>query len=193
MAKCTTYDGLSICRSCGGSHLYCRDRIRKFGTIEIRQFVDNVDFVIRRILAGAGFMSNATLSDNAVTNFTAMTHRRIYWIIGVEYASTVEQLRQIRDAIEEYVTNNADFASPDEGSTFIRIDSFNDSSIDILLYCFTRTTEWGEWLNIKKELAYKVKEIVEGARTGFALPSRSLYVHTVSSEKLEVFTPPSGS
>ena len=33
-----------------------------------------------------------------------------------------------------------DFAKPPEVSTFVRIDSFNDSSIDIMLYCFTVTT-----------------------------------------------------
>jgi small-conductance mechanosensitive channel len=83
-----------------------------------------------------------------------------------------------------------DLASPDEVSTFVRVDRFNDSSIDMLLYCFTRTTDWGAWLKIKEELAYKMKEIVEGAGTGFAFPSQSLYVHTLPSEKPDVFTPP---
>ena len=138
------------------------------------------------------FVPNATLSDNAVTNFSAMTHRRIYWVIGVEYGATVPQLRKVRDAIESYVTSNSDFASPDEVATFVRIDSFNDSSIDILLYCFTRTTKWGEWLKIKEDLAYKVKEIVEGAGTSFAFPSRSVYVHAAPAENPEVFTPPTG-
>jgi MscS family membrane protein len=121
-----------------------------------------------------------------------MTHRRIYWVIGVEYGATVEQLKEIRDSIENYVTSNANFAPADEVATFVRIDSFNASSIDILLYCFTRTTKWGEWLKIKEELAYKVKEIVEGAGTGFAFPSRSIYVHALPAEKPEIFTPPSG-
>ncbi|MDX1581006.1 MAG: mechanosensitive ion channel, partial [Alphaproteobacteria bacterium] len=77
-----------------------------------------------------------------------------------------------------------------EASTFVRIDSFNDSSIDILLYCFTRTTNWGEWLEIKERLALKVKEIVEGAGTGFAFPSRSLYVESLPGEAPEVYVPP---
>ncbi len=156
--------------------------------------VESIGFrstLVRRFDKAPVFVPNAKLSDNAVTNFTGMTHRRIYWVIGVEYGTTVEQLRKIRDSIEEYITGNDEFASPDEVATFIRIDSFNDSSIDILLYCFTRTTKWGEWLKIKEELAFKVKEIVEGAGTGFAFPSRSLYVHTLPSEKPEVFTPPS--
>ena len=159
------------------------------GTVETIGFRSTL---VRRFDKAPVFVPNAKLSDNAVTNFTAMTHRRIYWVIGVEYGTTVEQLREVRDSIENYVTDNADFAPADEVATFVRIDSFNDSSIDILLYCFTRTTKWGEWLKIKEELAYKVKEIVEGAGTGFAFPSRSVYVHALPAENPEAFTPPSG-
>ncbi|MEQ9446086.1 MAG: mechanosensitive ion channel, partial [Rhodospirillaceae bacterium] len=86
---------------------------------------------------------------------------------------------------------NADFASPSEVSTFVRIDSLNDSSIDILLYCFTKTTNWGEWLKVKETLAYKIKDIVESEGSAFAFPSRSLYLESVPSEAAEVFMPPS--
>jgi MscS family membrane protein len=134
---------------------------------------------------------NAKLSDNAVTNFSAMTHRRIYWVVGVEYRTTVEQLREIRDGIEQYVLNSEDFAKPPEVATFVRIDKFSDSSIDIMLYCFTKTTVWGEWLAIKEELAYKIKQIVTEAGTSFAFPSRSIYVETLPTEQPEIFEPPS--
>ena len=43
-----------------------------------------------------------------------------------------------------------------------------------MLYCFTKTTDWGEWLACKERLAYKVKDIVEGHGTAFAFPSTSL-------------------
>ena len=119
-----------------------------------------------------------------------MTYRRIYWTIGVQYRTSVEQLRQIRDQIEAYVTESAAFVDPAEASTFVRIDAFSDSAIDIMLYCFTVTTNWGEWLQIKEELAYKIKDIVEGAGSGFAFPSRSLYVETLPGEQPEIFVPP---
>src|SRR3546814_4513184 len=95
-----------------------------------------------------------------------MTHRRIYWKVGVRYSTSVEQLREIRDGIEAYILEHDDaFARPSEVATFVRIDSFSDSSIDILVYCFTRTITWGEWLAIKEGLAYRIKEVVEGAGT----------------------------
>ncbi len=145
---------------------------------------------IRRFDKAPVQVPNSQLSDNAVTNFSAMTHRRIYWTIGVEYRSSVAQLRRIRDEIEAYVLDSPEFAKPPEVATFVRIDRFSDSSIDIMLYCFTKTTDWGDWLEIKERLACKIKNIVEGAGSSFAFPSQSLYVETLPTEKPEAFVPP---
>lgn len=164
--------------------------------------VEDIGFrstMIRRFDKAPVYVPNSKLADNAVTNFSAMTHRRIYWLIGVEYDTTIEQLKEIRDGIYDFVASSTDFADPEEVSTFVRIDSFNDSSIDIMLYCFTRTTNWGEWLEVKEQLAYKVKDIVESAGTGFAFPSRSIYVDYVEKPAVaavseearpEAFVPP---
>lgn len=147
---------------------------------------------IRRFDKAPVQVPNVQLSDNAVTNFTEMTYRRIYWVIGVEYRTTVEQLKQIRDAIDAYLKESEDFALPPEVPQFVRIDSFNASSIDIMVYCFTKTTVWGEWLSIKEQLAYRIKDIVAEAGTGFAFPSQSIYVETLPGEAPEMFVPPSG-
>jgi MscS family membrane protein len=161
---------------------------------EVEGTVESIGFrstVVRRFDKAPVYVPNAKLSDNSVINFTAMTHRRIYWMITVQYCTTVEQLRGIRDGIEKHIHNSEDFAKPPEVPTFVRIDRFSDSSIDIMVYCFTKTTVWGEWLAIKEELAFKIKEIVEGAGAGFAFPSLSLYVETLPSEAAEIFVPPS--
>jgi len=153
------------------------DWIRVDGVVE--GTVDRINFrstQIRRFDKAPVQVPNAVFSDSAVTNFSRMTHRRIYWMIGLEYRTSVDQLRQIRDAIEAYITGSDDFAPPSEVSTFVRIDSFSDSSINMMLYCFTRTTNWGEWLAIKEALACKIIEIVKEAGAGFAFPSQSIYI-----------------
>ncbi|HBM12597.1 MAG TPA: hypothetical protein DD390_07865, partial [Rhodospirillaceae bacterium] len=76
---------------------------------------------------------------------------------------------------------------------FVRLDRFNDSSIDFMVYCFTKTTVWGEYLKVKEDLAYAVKAIVEDAGSGFAFPSRSLYLETVPGSSPELFSPPEQS
>ena len=167
------------------------DWIRVDGVVE--GTVESIGFrssIIRRFDKAPVYVPNSKLSDNSLANFSQMTHRRIYWMIGIEYRATVDQLREIRDAIEAYIFDENDFADPSEVATFVRIDRFGDSSIDIMLYCFTRTTNWGDWLEIKEQLAYRIKEIVEKAGTDFAFPSRSIYVETVPFGTPEPFLPP---
>ena len=58
---------------------------------------------------------------------------------------------------------------------FVYIDSFNDCSIDLIIYCFTVETDWETWLAHKDRLTIAIKEIVENAGTAFAFPSVSIY------------------
>jgi len=135
---------------------------------------------IRRFDKALTTIPNDKLAGDAVINFSRMTNRRIYWKIGVEYRTTEAQLRQIVTGMHDYIFNTADFETdPARVTTLIHVDSFNDSSIDIMLYCFTRTTNWGEWMRVKEQLAYQIKQIVEGAGTGFAFPSSSVYLESL--------------
>ena len=90
-----------------------------------------------------------------------------------------------------YLKSSEDFETdPARTKTFVFVDAFDASSINIMLYCFTRTTEWGEWLACKERLAYKVKDIVEGHGVAFAFPSTSLYVETLPFGNPETFPLP---
>ena len=163
------------------------DWIKVDGVVEGN--VEKIGFrstLVRQFDKAPVFVPNQHLSDNAVINYTAMSYRRISWIIGVEYRTTHEQLQRICDDIRSYIEATDEFAQPPAAPLFVRIDSFGASSIDILVYCFTKSTSWGDWLEVKEALAYRVKQIVEGAGTGFAFPSRSLYVETLPPSPDEV-------
>jgi MscS family membrane protein len=169
------------------------DWIRVEGVVE--GTVETIGFrstAVRQFDKALVQVPNTSLADNAVINFSRMTHRRIYWKIGVVYGTSVEQLRYIRDEIERYVLESDDFAKPPEVSTFVRIDSFGPSSIDIMLYCFTKTTVWGEWLGVKEQLAYRIKDIVAEAKSSFAFPSTSIYLESMPVDAPEIFEPPAG-
>jgi MscS family membrane protein len=160
---------------------------------EVEGTVESVGFrstLVRRFDKAPVYVPNSKLSDNAVINFSEMTFRRIYWVIGVEYRTTVEQLRIIRDGIEKYIMDSKEFAHPPKVPTFVRIDKFSDSSIDIMVYCFTKTIDWGAWLKLKENLAYHIKQTVEDAGTAFAFPSRSIYMEKIAHERPEIFIPP---
>lgn len=155
------------------------------GTVEKINFRSTL---IRRFDKSPMYVPNSKLSDNAVTNFSRMTHRRIKWAVGVEYRTTVEQLKYIRDEIEAYLWARPEFAKPPATALFVRVDAFNASSIDFLIYTFTNTTNWGEWLKLKEELALEIMDIIEKAGTGFAFPSRTLYMQ--QQDPPEIMSPP---
>ena len=58
----------------------------------------------------------------------------------------------------------------------VRVDKFSDSSIDMYVRCFTKSSSWNNWLNVKEKLAIAIKEIVEKNGAAFAFPSQSIYV-----------------
>ncbi|MEP3247201.1 MAG: mechanosensitive ion channel family protein [Sneathiella sp.] len=168
------------------------DWVRVSGVVE--GTVEKIGFrstMVRRFDKAPTIVPNAVFSDKAVTNFSEMTHRRIYWKIGVEYSTSVAQLQEITERIQNYLLGNADFAQPGEATLFVVTDSFNDSSIDIMIYCFTRTTNWGEWLDIKQDFAFAIKHIVETAGSSFAFPSLSVY-QGVGADQPEAYVPPEG-
>lgn len=152
-------------------------------TNDVEGTVETVGFrttKIRRFDKALVTVPNSDLADNAVTNFSRMTNRRIYWMVGLEYRTTNDQLKQVVDGLNDYIRGNDDFETdPAKVSTLIHADSFNSSSIDIMLYCFTTTTKWAEWMQVKEELLYHLKTLVEDAGTGFAFPSSSIYVETM--------------
>ncbi len=143
---------------------------------------------IRRFDKALTTIPNGKLAGDAVINFSRMTNRRIYWKIGIEYRASEGQLRRIVNGIKDHVFDNDDFeVDPAKVTTLIHVDSFNDSSIDILLYCFTATTNWTEWMRVKEDLAFAVKRIVEEAGSSFAFPSTSVYLESLPFGTPEVF------
>ena len=57
----------------------------------------------------------------------------------------------------------------------VYLDEFSDSSINILVYCFTKSTNWQKWLETKEDVMYKIMEIFEKNNIEFAFPSLSIY------------------
>ncbi len=168
------------------------DWIRVEGIIE--GTVENVGFrstLVRRFDKAPVYVPNTDLSDRATINFSKMTFRRIYWTIGLTYTTDMSQLRSICTRIRSYLNSQPEtFANPPETPLFVHVDAFGESSINIMVYCFTRTTQWGEWLRIKEELAFAIMEIVEEEGSEFAFPSTSLYVASLPNDKPEPFIPP---
>ncbi len=168
------------------------DVILVFG--EVEGVVEQIGFrstLVRKFDSTPVMVPNYKFAEQSVTNYTRRHHRRIRWLIGLEYRTTIDQLKKIRDEINTLIEKDENFAKNQNASFYVRIDSFSDSSIDMLVQTFTVTNNWAEFLKIKENLAVKIIEIVENNEAGFAFPSQSLYVEKLSDEKTEIFNPQS--
>ena len=85
-------------------------------------------------------------------------------------------LKSILKEIKSYIETSNQFQIDENRQLFVKLDSFNDSSIDLLIYCFTKTNVWNDYLTIKEELAFNIKKIVEQNNANFAFPSQSIYI-----------------
>ncbi|MDA9981871.1 mechanosensitive ion channel family protein [Gammaproteobacteria bacterium] len=153
------------------------DWIRVEGLIE--GTVESVDLrstVIRRFDKAPVYVPNSELANKLLINFSRCPHRRIYWKISLTYATSIDILRTIRERIEQYIDDSDRFVAPDLAARYVRIDSFNDSSIEMLVLCFSQSNVWADYLEAKEELALAIKSIVTEAGGNFAFPSRSVYM-----------------
>ncbi len=143
----------------------------------IEGIVEKIGFrstTIRKFDKSLAIIPNFQFAENAVINISQTTNWIISWIINLQYDTTVDQLKKIRDEIENYIKEHDDFNT--ELGYAVRIDKFAESSIDMYVRCFTKTDEWEKWLSVKERLAIQIKQIVEKNGAAFAFPSQSIYV-----------------
>ena len=141
---------------------------------------------------------NGTFATSDVKNWNRRTlGRRIKMNIGVTYASKSQDIKnavnQIREMLDKHsgiatsntkhqhrFVNGPKLLSKDdyEGvkkNLLVYMDEFGDSSINIMVYCFSKTVNWQEWLEVKEDVMYKIMDILEKNSLEFAFPSLSLY------------------
>ncbi|MFT7859456.1 MAG: mechanosensitive ion channel domain-containing protein [Sulfurimonas sp.] len=123
--------------------------------------------------------------------------RRIKMNIGVTYNSKPDDLKKAVAEIREMLLKHPRIATPHkeyeyevkqmtklvskdnlEGvktNLLVYLDQFSSSSIDILLYCFSTSVQWEEWLATKEDVMHKIMDILERNSLEFAFPSMSIY------------------
>jgi MscS family membrane protein len=145
---------------------------------------------------------NFELANTGVKNWSRRSiGRRIKLSIGVTYESDFDDIKNAIEDIRVMLKNHPDianehtsFTNPDrkarlvsmedfkgiKRTTLVYLDEFRDSSINILVYCFSRSVVWHEWLETKEDIMYKIAKILENNNLSFAYPT--LMVHTDRDE-----------
>jgi MscS family membrane protein len=143
----------------------------------IEGIVEKIGFrstVLRKFDKSLAIIPNFQFAENAVINISETTNWRIDWAITLQYDTTVEQLKKIRNEIENHINQNDNFDKA--VGVAVRIEKFSDSSIDMRVRCFTTSNSFSSWLETKEKLAIEIKQIVEGNSAAFAFPSQSIYI-----------------
>jgi len=180
-------------------------------TDEVEGTVVEIGFISTKIRTFDNAMitvPNEKLANTSIKNWSRrQVGRRIKMHVGVTYSSNAKDLQNAINEIHEMLVNHEEISTLERINTYelkrhfrrknrllsldnkigikstllVYLDSFSDSSMDILIYAFSKTTDWEEWLKVKQDILYRVWEILEKNNLEFAFPSQSIYVEKSDS------------
>lgn len=122
---------------------------------------------------------NNTLANENITNWSKMGKRRINFSIRIGYETPQAKIRHVLERINTLLREHDEIH---QETIFVTLEHYTEDGLEILLYFFTKTTVWGEYLEIREEINFKILEILEEEEVDIALPARRLMV-----EQEEVF------
>ncbi|MEI3614856.1 mechanosensitive ion channel family protein [Pseudogracilibacillus sp. SO30301A] len=115
---------------------------------------------------------NATLVNEPITNWSKMGKRQITFNLSLTYDTPKEKIELVVQSIRELLKNHPEIH---QETIFVTVDEYDEYGLDILLYFFTKTTEWGKYLEVREEINLKILGIVEQAGAEIAIPAQKLY------------------
>lgn len=122
-------------------------------------------------------LPNQMLANSPIENFSRRGIRRIKMNIGLTYDASSKQIEKVILDIKTMLRNHEGIAQDE--TMLVNFTSFDDSSLGILIYTFSKTSNWERYLAIKEEVNLNVMKIVEENNVAFAFPSQSLYIESM--------------
>jgi MscS family membrane protein len=144
-------------------------------TPSVEGVVEDINFrstKIRTFAQAVVSIPNSTLASEPITNWSRMDKRRITFMLGVNYNTPREKIEKCVTDIREMLRNHPDIH---QETIFVNFDSYGESSLNIFLWFFTKTTVWEEFLQVKEDVNLKIMSILEDEGVTVALPSTSIY------------------
>jgi len=120
------------------------------------------------------YVPNATFTTIAVENPSRMTNRRIYETIGIRYADVGDMATIVSD-IRSMLENHDDIDN--KQTLIVNFLAFNQSSLDIMVYAFTKTTQWVRYHEVKQDVLLKISDVIESHGGEIAFPTQTLYIN----------------
>ncbi|WP_299643050.1 mechanosensitive ion channel domain-containing protein [uncultured Ruegeria sp.] len=144
------------------------------------QFVGTVQRIDLRSTLVVGFdqipryIPNSDLSNSVVLNYSERKHRRVKVVVPLVLSSTREQIEAVRDALRLHHQNSGDFHLDAEAAQYIFVNEIGPSSVNILIYVWTKDVDYDAYLQTKERLTLAVLQAVKSSGTELAYPTQTL-------------------
>ncbi len=116
---------------------------------------------------------NSQFVDMQLINWARCDQMMITHTLGLRYETEPDQLRYVLAKTREMLHSHPRI---DPDTIRVRFAGYGASSLDIDLRVYAKTREWNDFYAIKEDVLLRIAEIVKSAGTGFAFPSRTIYV-----------------
>ena len=126
------------------------------------------------------YVPNSVFANLSVENPSRMRNRRIYEIVGLRY-DDVDALPRVIDDIREMLKSHP--AIDLDRTLMVNFLRFGASSIDVMIYTFTKTTVWTEFHAIKEDILIRIAEIIANHGAEIAFPTQTILLPPSEPER----------
>lgn len=127
---------------------------------------------IRTFSQGLVTVPNATLSNEAITNWSAMGKREVNFELRLTFKTPVEKIKAVIDKMEDYLRHHPEIH---QETIFVKFDEYKENGLDVFFYFFTKATGWEEHLDVKQKINFEIMRRLESEDVSIAIPSARLY------------------
>jgi MscS family membrane protein len=116
---------------------------------------------------------NGKLAEMRTESYAARDRLRLACTLGLVHETTAAQMRRVLAEIESALRAHPKIWSEAVAVCFKEI---TPSSLDIEVGAWFLTEDWAEFTAIRQEMLLRFMEVVEGAGTAFAFPTRTVHL-----------------
>ena len=119
------------------------------------------------------YVPNSVFTSIVVENPSRMSHRRLKETIGLRYgdfavvAPIVADIRAMLAAHDEIDTTQ---------TLIVNFNAYGPSSLDIMVYTFTKTTVWVKFHEIKQDVLLRIGQIIASHGAEIAFPTQTVHL-----------------
>lgn len=132
------------------------------------------------------YVPNSVFAQIVVENPSRMTNRQLFENIGVRY-DDIDQVPAIAAAIRAHLGSHEEIDQ--QQVILVNLNQFNASSVDIMVYALTRTTDWIKFHQIKEGLLLEFARIIAAHGAQIAFPTRTVTVQTSAPQSAGMAAP----